>query len=266
MENEMNNMNDNFWQEAEKRHKRGKILGGFLIVLVGCLFLSRELGMEIPQWVFTWKTLLIALGLMIGVKSSFRSPKWIILVIIGTVFLISDNYPELAIRHFLWPSLLILFGLMVIFKPHRGFRNHPLRNRRYQRYARYSQYQQCNDTGYTQNVNDDKIDSTTFMGSVKKNILSKNFKGGDITNVLGGAEINLSQADFEGTIVLEITNVLGGTKLIVPANWEIQSELVSVLGSIEDKRPVQTGVPNEKNKVLVLKGTVFMGGIDIRSY
>jgi predicted membrane protein len=262
MENEMNNMNDNFWKEAEKRHTRGKILGGFLIVLVGCLFLGRELGMEIPQWIFSWKTLLIALGLMIGVKSNFRSAKWIILVVIGLVFLISDNYPELAIRHFLWPCILILFGLVVIFKPKGKYKNHHFRNRMHRKYNR----ENCDYSGYSETVNDDKIDSTTFMGGVKKNILSKNFKGGDITNVLGGSEINLSQADFEGTIVLEITNVLGGTKLIIPANWEIQSELVSVMGSIEDKRVVQPGVPAEKNKILVLKGTVFMGGIDMRSY
>jgi hypothetical protein len=59
---------------------------------------------------------------------------------------------------------------------------------------------------------------------------------------------------------------LGGTKLVIPANWEIQSEVVSVMGSIEDKRPIITNVNVEKNKVLVLRGTVFMGGIDITSY
>jgi predicted membrane protein len=117
-----------------------------------------------------------------------------------------------------------------------------------------------------QTSNEDRIESTTFMAGVKKNIISKKFKGGEITNVLGGAELNLSQADFEGTITLEITNVLGGTKLVIPANWEIQSEVVSVMGSIEDKRPIITNVNVEKNKVLVLRGTVFMGGIDITSY
>lgn len=263
MENEMNNMNEDFWKEAEKRHKRGKVLGGLIIVIIGCLFLGREFGIEIPQWLFTWKMLLIAIGVTIGVKSSFRDPKWFFLILIGGAFLIGDIYPELAIKHFLWPSLLILFGLAVIFKPRRNkwMRHQHFRNRRYRRYNSPDCYQST----FAQSVNDDKIESTTFMGAVKKNILSKNFKGGEITNVLGGSEINLTQADFEGTITLEITNVLGGTKLIVPANWVIQSELVSVMGSIEDKRPMQN-VPNEKNKTLILKGTVFMGGIDIHSY
>lgn len=117
-----------------------------------------------------------------------------------------------------------------------------------------------------ESIHEDVIDSTSFMGGVKKNILSKNFKGGEITNVFGGAEINLSQADFEQSVTLEMTNIFGGTRLIVPANWEISSELVSVVGSIEDKRPTQSNVSSDVKKVLILKGTTVFGGIDIKSY
>jgi predicted membrane protein len=105
------------------------------------------------------------------------------------------------------------------------------------------------------------------MGSVKKNILSKNFKGGEITNVFGGSEVNLSQADIEKTATLELVNVFGGTRLIIPANWEVHSELVSVFGNIEDKRNIQPNLKLRKcTKVLVLKGNTFMGGIEIKSY
>src|SRR5690349_22431252 len=40
------------------------------------------------------------------------------------------------------------------------------------------------------------IDVTAVFGGIKKNVLSKNFKGGDITSFMGGSEIDLSQADF----------------------------------------------------------------------
>ena len=143
-------------------------------------------------------------------------------------------------------------------------------HKRYSHYYKKKYYSRYYDENYmqapAQATNEDVIESVTFMGSVKKNIISKNFKGVDITNVLGGAEINLSQADFEGTVALEVTNILGGTVLYIPANWEIHSELVSVMGGIEDKRPVQNNVANEKNKILILRGTVFMGGIEIKSF
>jgi predicted membrane protein len=102
------------------------------------------------------------------------------------------------------------------------------------------------------------------LGGIHKNILSKNFKGGDITIFMGGAELNLSQADIQGTARLDITQIMGGTKLIVPPHWTIRSGLTSVLGSIEDKRQ-NIGIPNPE-KVLVIDGTTVFGGIEIRNY
>lgn len=261
---------EQFWKNVEKSQRRGKIMGGFIIVIIGSLFLARELGANIPQWIFTWKTLLIAIGLIMAVKCNFRSFGWLVPVIVGGVFLLTDLYPEMAIRPLLWPVLVILFGLMIIFKPHRRKNHHHFRERmrmHHKRYGHHHQhYNQCGNNAEAEEVNDDRIESITFMGAVKKNIISKNFKGGEIRNVLGGSEINLSQADFEGTAVLDIVNVLGGAMLIIPANWEIQSELVSIMGSIEDKRAPEQHATAQKNKVLILKGTVFMGGIDIKSY
>jgi predicted membrane protein len=263
MDNETN-INEQFWQEAEKKHKRGKVFGGILIVVIGSLFLGRELGAEIPQWIFTWKTLLIGFGIVGLLKSNFRSFKWLLVVLIGAAFLICDLYPELAIRPLLWPIVMILFGLIIIFKPHK--KNHFHKAKMHHRFHnKHYAYQHC-QTEFTQSTNEDRIECTTIMGHIKKNILSKNFKGGEITNVLGGTEIDFTQTDFDGSPTLEITNVLGGTTLILPPNWEIRSEVVSVMGSIEDKRPMRTDIATEKNKILILEGTVIMGGIDIKSF
>jgi predicted membrane protein len=84
--------------------------------------------------------------------------------------------------------------------------------------------------------------------------------------VFGGAEYDLSQADITETATLEINQVFGGTKLIVPSSWEIKSELVAVFGGIDDKRPIMSPNSLSSNKILILKGTTYFGGIDIRSY
>ncbi|HZH94371.1 MAG TPA: LiaF domain-containing protein, partial [Flavisolibacter sp.] len=103
------------------------------------------------------------------------------------------------------------------------------------------------------------------FGGIKKIVLSKNFKGGDLVNFMGGSEINLTQADFSGRIRIETTNVFGGTKLIVPPTWDVQSEVVAVFGGVDDKRQlIGTGV--DPNKVLVIEGTCIFGGIEIRSF
>lgn len=264
------------WKDVEKSHRRGKVLGGLLIVAIGSLFLAKELGVEIPFWVFSWKTLLIGIGLVLAIKHKFRHPGWIVLIGVGGVFLMGDLYPALNFKPILWPSILILIGLAIMFKP----RNKHLHERRLKcrqwRQRQRDFYRGGHGEGYKgersdfynreEPVKDDYIDSFVFMAGVKKNILSKNFKGGEVTNVFGGSELDLTQADFIGSASLELTQVFGGTKLIVPANWEIKSELVTVLGSVEDKRPVQPNVTTESPKVLVLTGTTVFGGIEIKSY
>ncbi|HVA99129.1 MAG TPA: DUF5668 domain-containing protein, partial [Bacteroidia bacterium] len=244
--------------------KRGKIFGGMTLVIAGSLFFAKEVGAAIPDWVFTWKMLLIAIGLASGFKHSFRSSGWFILILIGSAFIISDQYPQLMINHLIWPSILILIGLFIMFKPRRKCNNHYYRRRwRHQPYFDKSQ----DSFNYSKDdaTSEDLIDITSVMSGTKKSVVSKNFKGGEISAVLGGAEIDFSQADFSGTISMEVTAVLGGIQLIFPAHWEIESQLVAMMGGIDDKRPIQTSSTDTPKKI-ILKGTVVMGGIEISSY
>jgi predicted membrane protein len=112
---------------------------------------------------------------------------------------------------------------------------------------------------------DDFVDSTSVFGGANKNIISKNFKGGDLVNIFGGTELNLSQADFTGTAIVELTTIFGGTKFIIPSNWSVKSEVVTIFGGMEDKRNIQ-GITDGSDKILLLKGTVIFGGIEIKSF
>ena len=261
------------------------MLGGIAIVIIGALFLARELGVTFPAWLLTWKTLLVAVGLFAGMKHGFRGAGWLIPVAVGGVFLLSDLYPELAIRPLIWPIIVIFFGLVIIFKPHRSRhqhwhkwqRHHGHHRKYYQQKYGYDYMAPQQDSGTfdcydydnvrTETTSDDTFDYTAFMASVKKNILSKNFRNGEITAIFGGAKVDFSQADLDHSAVLEVTNVFAGTQLVIPANWEIRSEIVCVFGNVEDKRPqVPASATEENRKVLVLKGTIFFGGLEIKSF
>jgi predicted membrane protein len=112
--------------------------------------------------------------------------------------------------------------------------------------------------------NNDVLDIVSIFGSVRKNILSKSFRGGEIVSIFGGSEVNLTQADIINVAELEIVQIFGGTKLIIPSNWNVRSEAVAILGGVEDKRELRTGVTPDKT--LIIKGTTIFGGIDIVSY
>lgn len=277
-------ISDDTYRQIEKQHHRGKVIGGFIVVIVGSLFLAKELGAEIPEWIFTWKMLLISLGLISAVKHKFLHPGWIVLVGVGGIFLLNDLYPDMHIKPFIWPVLIILAGLFIMFKPRRKEtekmsnywnrwhqRHHHGHGRRnwhrnpWEKHPWHEAY--AEDVLRTETRNgEDYVESINFLGSLKKNVLSKKFKGGEVINIFGGANIDLSQADFEQSATLDITQVFGGTKLIVPANWEIKSDTITICGGIEDKRPLQPNLSGESQRVLKLIGTTVFGGIEIKSF
>ena len=226
-------------------------MGGLFIVVVGLIFLAQKAGADFPHWLFSFDTLLIALGLYVGFRHSFKGIGWLIPIFIGGVLLMDDIYPYYDLSQYTWPLLVIGFGLFVMLRPARRRRD----------------WKKWDEAHLAENSGDDFLDSTVMFGGVKKNIISKNFRGGETVTVFGGTELNLMQADFTGTIVLDLTQVFGGTKLIVPSHWKIQAqELVAILGGVDDKRPLVNTQVEETNKTLILKGTCLLGGIEIRSY
>jgi len=255
---------ENRWQQIEKRRKHGRIWAGLFLLIVGGLWLLKTLNIVFfPAWFLTWPVFLIALGLFIGAKHSFRGGGWLIPIIIGGFVLMDDINPSLNLNRFIAPVVLITIGLAFILRPKR---NNWRRWRHYHE-GDWQQMQQGGaptDKAYYAGDRSDFIDVTAVFGGVKKNLLSKTFKGGDITAVMGGAEINLSQADFNGKVMIDCFNMFGGTKLIIPPDWEVQSDIVAIFGGVDDKRPpVSNAAPN---KVLYLDGTCMFGGIEIRSF
>ena len=247
--------NEYFYGGHHRQSRTGRALGGIVVVAIGLVLLARQLGVEFPHWVFSWQMLLIVIGIFSGAKHQFSRGGWFVPIIIGSVFLVGDIFPDITIGPMVWPIIIIGIGLMMILRPHRRDSLH------WQKWHSYRK-QYTNSFRSTE----DTIESTSVFGGVKKNIISKDFKGGQIICVFGGAEINLSQADINGKVELEMVQIFGGTKLIVPSHWSVQSEVVAILGGIEDKRPLQKDLSNNPEKTLVIRGTSIFGGIDIKSY
>jgi len=118
----------------------------------------------------------------------------------------------------------------------------------------------------SENCNDPEIlNINSIFGGIKRFICSKNFKGGSIVTFMGGAEINLMQADIIQPIIIEVSNLFGGTKLILPSNWDIKNEVTVVFGGVEDKRNM-TALSPDPGKTVYLKGTCLFGGIELNNY
>ena len=245
-------------KDYQAMHRKGSIWTGVFIVLIGVAALLKASLTHLPDWLFSWPTFLIALGFFIGLRHGFRGVAWFILMMVGGVLLFDQLNPDISMRRYILPLVMIVIGFFFIIRP---------RRRNWQQWAEKKNAMQGDASiGFKETWNDeDFVDSTSIFGGAKKNIISKNFKGGDLVNIFGGTDLDLTQADFTGTAVIELTTIFGGTKLIIPSNWAIQSDAVIIFGGIEDKRKMPA-VAETPDKVLVLKGTVIFGGIDIKSY
>ncbi|TDW96494.1 LiaF transmembrane domain-containing protein [Dinghuibacter silviterrae] len=277
-----------------------RILAGFFVVLAGCALLLQRLGYFFPWWLFTWPVLLIGIGLFTGIKSGFRFFGSFILVAIGALFLAQEVFKDFQIERYIWPAVIITIGLGVMFGRNKKcghWGGHPwggqwggpgnprfkkrwedkmqarwgndwrqkfeqMRQekhswREFEHHWRKSRYNPGAST-----PDGEMIEVNAVFGSSKRTVLSKNFAGGEINAVLGGAEVDFSKADFTGRIVLEVNSVFGGTRIILPPTWTVISEMDTVFGSLDDHRPTQLLHPDPE-KVLVLQGASVFGGTEL---
>ncbi|WP_183556886.1 LiaF transmembrane domain-containing protein [Mucilaginibacter sp. SP1R1] len=263
---------------------KGKPMAGVILLVIGGVLLLKQFAdFFIPDWLFSWPMWLIAWGLYFGAKHNFKKSSWAIMVFLGVIFLFNNNI-EHADR-IVWPIAIIGFGMWLILR--RTKHGDPQYWEKHYKDMKWGKEQANFDFGkpadpevdYTVKDDvppkepftppypsgDDFLDTVSIFGGVNKTVLSKNFKGGDIVNIFGGAELDFTQADINGRVVIDITQIFGGTKIIVPSNWQVVSDLAAVFAGVDDKRIRSTASANN-DKVLVLKGTSIFAGVDIRSY
>lgn len=241
-----------------ERNRKGFVTGLFIIGL-GVLWLLSEMGLRIPRWLFSWEMILIAIGTFIGISSNFRKPASYILIAVGLFFMLDDLYIiPWEIREYLWPVLVIIVGVIVLVRPGKN------------RYVTVDP-DNPNDPTAKYHVGDvemdpaDRLDTVSIFNGIKKNILSKNFVGGETVSIFGGTELDLSRADFSKPITIESVVIFGGLKLIVPPNWEVRTNVVSIFAGVEDKRVSSIQVVPD-DKILIITGVTIFGGIDIVSF
>ncbi len=263
--------NENRKRFRSERHDR--FWTGLTLLIIGGFLLANKMGVDFPHWLFSWPMILILVGVISGIRHRFHNLSWLVMVAIGGFFLADEIDLDWNMRPYFWPIMIMGLGLLFILRPKKKW------CRKKEGWDDFSHVNLNTGTnaGPDPNINpssapfhgttssEDTIDSVSIFGGVKKVITSKNFKGGEIVCFMGGAEYNLTQADFSGPIEIEIMQAFGGTKLVVPPHWEIRSESVAIFAGIEDKRPSQPGA-FDPNKILIIKGTTIFGGIEIKSY
>ena len=107
---------------------------------------------------------------------------------------------------------------------------------------------------------DSSVHAFAMLGGLERKSATPDFRGGDMTAIMGGCKVDLRQAGIaSGRAVVDVVAIWGGVEIRVPADWTVVVEGTPILGAIEDK----TVRPSGGAKILVVRGVAIMGGVEI---
>jgi predicted membrane protein len=235
---------------TEKENKK-RILVGIIIMLAGTAILMKNFGYHndfISEYIFRWEMILIAIGIINIVAHGGRGPGFVFLIV-GSVFIAKDylDLPKINFWQLFFAFMFILAGIFMIFR-------------------RKGHYE-CRRSDRTTS-DYDSIDEVAVFGGGDRTIVTDNFKGGKVLAIFGGSNFNLTRSKLApGKNYLDILIIFGGLKLVVPEDWNIKVEAVSIFGGFTDKHRVSTPVSQTDGKPeLIIKGLVIFGGGEIKSF
>lgn len=223
----------------------GRLVFGIIVVTLGVLFTLDNLDLvesgEVLQY---WPVLLVFFGLqrLTGMGSERRPGFGFAMTIFGTWLLLHN----LGIFPYdpwdFWPVLLILLGFSMVTGSLRRAKLGPAG---------------VEDPSTT-------ISALAFWSGIERKVVSQDFRGGDITAIMGGHEIDLRPAGMSAgsQAVIDMTIVMGGVDIRVPEDWKVSCEVFPIMGGVEDHSKPPAG---EVRGHLVLKGFVMMGGVEIKN-
>ncbi|MCE3295680.1 MAG: hypothetical protein K0R65_1394 [Crocinitomicaceae bacterium] len=237
-------------REHEKNQFRGRIIGGIFAIGFGVLLLLHQLKMGVPHAFASWQFALVLLGVGSLLKHKFQKFFGFVPLAIGAVFMAKEFYPGMIDTKLIWPVLIIVLGLSIFAKAFSRKKN--------------SCYRHMSDEELAEVQGDDYFESRAFFGGVSKKVVSKNFKGANISSIFGGTELDLSNADFEKEAAIAINCVFGGINIIVPSNWKVKSDINTAFGGVDDTRNIS--LVDENGKLLTLTGSCTFGGVEISGH
>lgn len=239
--------NDNYKDDNPSRINN-RVIIGVILVLAGLFLVIRNTGFFpefIDNVIFSWPMLLVAIGLVMTLGASEKSAG-VIVMAIGGFFMIPLIFREtFHMYNMFWPSIFIIIGVIFIATKRRGW----------------------NVVTSKGTIGDDYVDYVNVFSGGERQIVSENFRGGKISAVFGGIELDLTKAKLApGRSELEIACVFGGATIIVPDDWFVTIEVTPVLGGFTDSRKLSPGRTVDPAKHLLIKGAVVFGGGEVKSY
>ena len=228
-----------------------RLIVGLAIALFGLVLVLDRLNLVVAdQALRLWPAVIVAIGALMYTQSRRTGGVNGIIVMIVGGWLLLNTLGILRVRFWemFWPMVLIGIGSVLVMQAMR-------------RRTREASGADADDT----------LNVFVVMGGMKRTSTAQHFRGGEITTVMGGAQLDLRQATIPPgeEAALDIFAIMGGCEVVVPSSWTVVTPIVPIMGGIDDKRlpslPGAEGIGGKAAPRLVLRGLLLMGGIEIKT-
>ena len=219
-----------------------QLLLGLMVIGIGVLFMLENLGVaHWNRYIFRyWPAGLIVIGLLKLWQSRGGGGGFggLLFTLAGTWLLLEQTALVRISFADLWPLLLVFVGGFLVWQGVAGPRRRV-----------------TDDTNST-------VSAVAVLGGVSRGNNSRAFKGGDLTAIMGGCEIDLRQAGLEQPAVIDVFALWGGIEIKIPPDWTVVSRVTPFLAGFSDStRPTQAA----STKQLVIRGFIMMAGVDVKN-
>lgn len=228
---------------------KDKSIFGIILVLLGLGFLLDQFNVISFNNIIStyWPIILIIIGVMGLLDKKSSKTVNVLMIVLGLLFQVRNlDLIDINIYKIFWPLVLIFFGIKTIFAKDGVIIN--------------TNYDSKNPN---RNVSfEDYINESAIMAGIETNIESQQFKGGKITVIMGGVELDLRGAKLNNNeATININVIMGGVEIYVPGDWKIEHRGTPILGGFSSKRRYK---PDQNSPVLRIEFSAIMGGIDIK--
>lgn len=180
----------------------------------------------------------------------------------GVLFFLTQHHVfNLNFGSLIGPAILLAIGVHIL-------RPSSKRKKRKDKTGEKSEYHaeafNLNDSGFSDD--DNCVDVFNILGGSEFSTQSQNLTGGNVICLLGGADIDLRDADMEGDVMeINVLAFMGGADIKVPPHWQVSVKVIPFLGGVSNKTTCLADKLQVPKKRLILTGLAFMGGIEVRN-
>ena len=238
------------------------MIAGTLLIGLGVLFTLDNFGVVSAGDIFRyWPLFLVGLGLLKIVQSRLPEQRigGAVLLGIGALLLLRSLHVISFHLRDVWPILLVIRGALMVWRS-MGRRDPGAVLASARRQLPESESAPAAD-GYV-------LNEFAFLGGGERIIRSHDFRGGEVTAIMGGFNIDLRGAGISGEeAVLEVFTLWGGVEIRVPEDWVVELQAQPILGGISETTAGPGAPPpvaSAPRKRLVIRGTAIMGGVEVK--